>query len=57
MIIMKAGVRRHMYLDAWYIVPSNVIVFNWLIFLFHKEYNAVLPTPGSSYRSPMIKKQ
>ena len=22
MIIMKAGACRHMYLDAWYIVPS-----------------------------------
>ena len=46
---------RHMYLDAWYIVPSNVIVFNWLMFLFDKEY---FPPPGCCYYlNPMIKKQ
>ena len=38
---------RHMYLDAWYIVPSYAIVFNWLIFLFDKEY---FPAPGCCYR-------
>ena len=47
MIIMKACRPSYVFRCMIHCVPSYAIVFNWLMFLFDKEY---FPAPGCCYR-------